>query len=534
VYDPPYVPLNIDAVIDYDKAADFLKNPPSLEPRPNFTNICALQKHIVQALAQLSCPQSAIHGWSGLVMDPATYLLLEGAAFTISPDPGLTAIFPNGAAFAQTVIKTTQATFDRDKNYYLSYKNIMRACFRMLVANVSPQFKVSNNPTLTGWNLTMSNIDVLSQLQVSYGKPNMMMLYTNDTLFHSPMTAGNLPKMLFYQIEQCQEIQGIGNLPYSEEQIIANAVRILHQANIYPLKEFKAWDAVTLKSYPTLKTFIHAAYGCRLTALALRSKSGQNGYANQTIYNLLEEGNEEDTNNNTVTTITQTAALTTATGGTTPSRGTAISAKVAATINQLLANQTAIMSQMAAVTAQMAALAVVPPLAQNTCAYAPREQFYVPPIQQVAVPMQQPFSAAGAYPAGRGGQRGGHGRNQGGRQGGRSCTPFADAMQGAGAAPMMTAMIPFGGGIVQPPPRMRQWRKKLDFSNIYKIHNNWNVCFSCGFDIEDGHTSITCPFKRWNHQDLFTHGNAQQFIVVGYDPCTKGMHKMVLPAGRNT
>jgi hypothetical protein len=126
------------------------------------------------------------------------------------------------------------------------------------------------------------------------------------------------------------------------------------------------------------------------------------------------------------------------------------------------------MSQMAAATAQMAALSVVPPPAQNTCAYTLRNQFYVQPIQQVNVPMQQPFSATGAYPAGRGGQRGGRGHNQGGRQGGCSRTPFADAMQGAGAAPMMTEMIPRGGGIAQPPPGMQQQRKKLDFSNIIK------------------------------------------------------------------
>ncbi len=226
----------MDTVINYDEATGFLKNPPLLEPRPNFTNICALQKHIMQALAQLSCPQSAIHGWLGLTMGPATYLLLEGAAFTIPPDPSLMAISPGGAGIARTAIKTIQATFDRDKNYYLSYKNITRACFRMLDANVSDQFKVSNNPTFTGWNSTMSIIDILDQLQVSYGKPNMMMLYTNETLFRSPMTAGNLPKMLFYRIEQCQEIQPIGNLPYSKEQIIANAVRILLQANIFPLK----------------------------------------------------------------------------------------------------------------------------------------------------------------------------------------------------------------------------------------------------------------------------------------------------------
>jgi hypothetical protein len=68
--------------------------------------------------------------------------------------------------------------------------------------------------------------------------------------------------------------------------------------------------------------------------------------------------------------------------------------------------------------------------------------------------MQQPFSATGAYPVGRGGQRGGRGRNQGGRQGGRSRTPFADAMRGTGAAPTITAMILYGGGRAQPPPGM--------------------------------------------------------------------------------
>ncbi len=309
--------------------------------------------------------------------------------------------------------------------------------------------------------MTMSIIDILGQLQVSYGKPNMMMLYTDNTSFRSPLTAGDLPEMIFYRIKQCQEIQCIGNLPYSKEQIIANAVRILLQANIFPLKEFDAWDAVTPKSYPTVKTFIHVAYGRRLTALALCSTSGQNGYANQTMYNGLEDGNDDDTNDNTVTTIMQMDVS--ATGGTTPSGDTANSAAVAATINQLSANQTVIMSQMAAATAQMAALSIILPPAQNTRAYAPCNQFYVPPIQQVAVPMQQPFSATGAYPTGRGGQHGGRGRNQGGRQSGHSRTPFADAMQGTGAAPMMTKMIPRAGGIAQPPPQNATAAQKTGF-----------------------------------------------------------------------
>ncbi len=81
------------------------------------------------------------------------------------------------------------------------------------------------------------------------------------------------------------------------------------------------------------------------------------------IYNVMEAGLDDDTDDNTVTTVTQTAALTTTAGNAKPSGIMAISAEVAAAINQLSANQLAIMSQMAATNAQMAALSVVPPQA---------------------------------------------------------------------------------------------------------------------------------------------------------------------------
>jgi hypothetical protein len=80
----------------------------------------------------------------------------------------------------------------------------------------------------------------------------------------------------------------------------------------------------------------------------------------------MEAGLDDDTDDNTFTTVTQTAVLTTTAGNATPPGITAISAEVAAAINQLSANQSAIMSQMAATNAQMAALSVVPPQEQHT------------------------------------------------------------------------------------------------------------------------------------------------------------------------
>jgi hypothetical protein len=517
----------MDFIITYDEAAGFLKNPPSLEPRPNFPNIRALRKHIVDGLAQLSCPQSAIHGWSGLAMDPTAYLLLEGVAFTVPADPGPTVVFPGGAAVARTVMKTTEATFERDKNYFLSYKNIVRACFRLLDATVSAQYKVSNNANLTGWNSTMSIIDILAQLQNSYGKPNMMTLFNNDNLFRSPMKSGDSPETLFYRLEQCQEVQLIGQVPYSPEQIISNAIRILATANIFPLKEFDTWDATAMKTYPALKTFFHEAYGRRLTAIELRSTTGQNGYTNNTIYNAFEI--DDDSDDDTVLTIppvTPVAASAVSTMAPTvhSSLPASVSADIAAAINQLSANQSAIMTQMAALSFAPAPAAIGrgQPIA------------FVPPIQRLAVPIQQQFPPGGLGSVG-GGRRQNRGRGRG--RGGRGRTPFADYMRsqgGLGVGPPGSG-VPFGGGavpILQGVPSGLPQVRNPDFSNIYKRHNNWNVCFSCGFDIEDGHTSATCPFKKANHQLAFTRENAQQFIAAGYDPCTKGMHKSILPSNR--
>ena len=104
----------MDTVIEYDKVAGYLKPPPSLEPRPDFNNIRALKKHIIKALSQMFCPQSAVHGWAGLAMDLATYLLVGGIVFAAINNPGPTAIYPQWAA--PTTVKMIDTTFLHNKN----------------------------------------------------------------------------------------------------------------------------------------------------------------------------------------------------------------------------------------------------------------------------------------------------------------------------------------------------------------------------------------------------------------------------------
>jgi hypothetical protein len=87
--------------------------------------------------------------------------------------------------------------FEQNKNYFLSYMNINRACFCMLDDSVPIQIKVSNQTNLTGWNALMSIQDIMTQLEMSYNKPMPMALHNNNLLFCSPMTTTDVPEMLF-------------------------------------------------------------------------------------------------------------------------------------------------------------------------------------------------------------------------------------------------------------------------------------------------------------------------------------------------
>ncbi len=170
-----------DQIITFESVVEFLKNPPTLLPCPDFTKLRALQKHMARALKQLVCPQSTIHGWSGLVLLPMVYALLKPTSFLAPVYPGNVAVYPQFVLPAQ--IKTANAMFTCAQNEWRSYKNIQQACFHMLDENVADQFKVSNVPTLTEWNTSVSIRAMLNQLEGTYGKLDIMTSFANNTLF---------------------------------------------------------------------------------------------------------------------------------------------------------------------------------------------------------------------------------------------------------------------------------------------------------------------------------------------------------------
>jgi hypothetical protein len=291
---------------------------------------------MARALKQLVCPQSTIHGWLGLILLPMVYALLEPNPFLALVCLGNLVVYPQFALSAQ--IKTADAMVARAQNKWKSYKNIQCACFCMLDENVTNQFKVLNMPTLTGWNTSMSIREILNQLEGTYGKPDIVTLFANDKFFRSPFNLVDAPEALFYRIEQCQEIQILARDPYSDMQVINNAVHFMMQASIFPLKEFNNWEAITAKTYPALKTFIAAAYTRHILAQQLRNTARQQGYV-PTSHNMYNMFAEEDNKDTTATTMTNIVALMTGSIIT-----VTIPDSVANAINQLSTNQTALMN----------------------------------------------------------------------------------------------------------------------------------------------------------------------------------------------
>jgi hypothetical protein len=234
---------------------------------------------------------------------------------------------------------------------------------------------------------------IFNQLEDAYGKPLAAALFVNDTLFKSAFSATEAPELLFYRIGQCQEIMTLGKLPYTPEQVIANALRLLMALQIFPTRKFNMWENKAIKMYPALKTFIHEAYLHRLNAMELRNTTSTLGYAPpaQNIYHVLDMGNDDDNSATNMTVMTTIAAVATGTtaasslgqstavGSVHPGLLAAINRSIPPAFNQVVQNQLVFQSQIAArLLAQPHPVQALP-------------AFTNPPVQQVAFPTQQPF-----------------------------------------------------------------------------------------------------------------------------------------------
>jgi hypothetical protein len=241
----------MDATISYDEVAALVGiNIPTLEPCPNFKRIWTLRQHFESALQHLPCPQSVQHGWKGMVMARKLDVLLTIQLFYLPTNLGATATYihsqtPGQAVNKSPLTRTEQASinslFNCRKAYFLPMQNIKQTCFTTLDASVNNAFKVSNNPVVRGWHTGTRVINILDQLSTTFGQPTPAALEANDHIFQSLTSAADPCEAMFCRIEECAETALLGKDPYTDKQLIMNAIRLLLSTGLYT-RAFEDWN----------------------------------------------------------------------------------------------------------------------------------------------------------------------------------------------------------------------------------------------------------------------------------------------------
>jgi hypothetical protein len=198
----------------------------------------------------------------------------------------------------------------------------------------------------------MSIIYIFAQLDATFGKPDAQAILLNDTNFCAPLLLMKTPETLFLQLEECQEVQILALNPYTNKQLIINAVIVLQKANIFPTKDFDDWEALPIQTWASMKTFFQKSFTLRLNAISMHPTLGQHGYANPNPYTIFDAAHKD------IDTSTASTHHAMATKMVPPVRstlrGSTLSQEVASALAQLSHNQNTLMMQ-------MAALSVIPP-----------------------------------------------------------------------------------------------------------------------------------------------------------------------------
>lgn len=482
-----------------------LDGTPTIDGRPTTVTLTRTLEYITDNLRSIPCHQSRENGYAGLAEPPAVQQL-RGTVFTPPTNPGQL-ILPDDVPRGRQA--TLEAAHTLATNRYTTYRNLNDAIRTTLERCIQPMYRpeaigAGENAT---WPMEWTALQIVEALQRRYQKVSPTEKTRVQQEFPQPFNQ-NLPiEQLFSRHENHQKIATMAGVAYTTEQLIHNVVDRLRECPLYT-RAIEAWDELPERERDTwqaCKSHFLAAYERILD----RPAAARNAYANHAA-----ESNEDEVS--LVDTVVEMGTAFNSFGETYNSN-----------VNQINDNISTLTESMANLSNQVAMIAT-----QVNQGGPPAQQvpFVAPPVQPVPYVAPPPYAppnyAAPAYqppvaPAPQPPQRG----RRGGRRNGRNQQSNANnrALQQYQPPPAQQGAIP----PYQPHMGQQPRGRRTTQLNYVKYHNNWYVCYSCGFDVD--HESHTCQNKKPGHRDDFTRHNHQEFAAKGWPFCKKGMHKNQLP-----
>jgi hypothetical protein len=406
---------------------------------------------------------------------------------------------------------------------YNSEQNVDRAVIAALDIAVPDDFK-SGGVAANGWSGNINARDIIANLKDKYGTPGPADKAKIEALYMKPYNPSRPIESMFKELETARMMSILAHVPYTNEQILDKALTKLQVTNQYR-NALIDWaltvsEDATNNNWDAFKDHFIQAYTANQAALTV-THGGYHGASN-----LTDDFNDDDS----LGSIQASLA----------SLQMANNASVQATNDQLSNLTENTHQQFAQLAQQMAMLAnqtqqmrMMPNTMPHQTYNMPQYQHHAQMAQQPHIPPNVPAYIPSphhtqptnqtSYERGatrRSGGRGGR-RNQ---RGGRHNPP-----------PPHTAISNYPAAYGNIPPPNNQMATpygqpaRTPYSNTTKHFANWNYCYTCGFDVEEWHTSTTCPNPKPGHQQQCNRQNFQGYKDAGHRPSAKAQHKKSLP-----
>ena len=291
IVEPPIAPPAYETTLAM--ATDTIGNLPTLHPRPNHSNIRALERDLFDKLQAIQSAQSDEWGYRGLAEQPAEYAMKSATPWMDAPNPG-----PHrSVGLNAQLTRDAEAIYDASKMEYLSQLNVTQAIINALNIAVPKEFKRGTNAagTIMGASPYRNNNNprtILLALRTLYGRPTPAEKQANNALFGAPWNPADPIETYFDRLEDCFVTAIIATPPYTMAQMMDMAIMTLQITGLYSqaLTEWESKPPID-RTWDALKSHFATAYNLRL--ISGTTTAGHAGY--HSASNVVEN---DDTLNN--------------------------------------------------------------------------------------------------------------------------------------------------------------------------------------------------------------------------------------------
>jgi hypothetical protein len=234
----------------------FLAKPDPIRGEPTRAKLVTLRECLYANASQIPTTRGGgLYGYLGAIIPAAEYLALPNAAAFVTPvHPGN--LLAHGHAGTSHEIADALRAHAEQIRQFEEYQVLMQALRRQIIDTVEEKYIMSLRNKYTRYN-AVSPTAMITHLFDTYGKITPEDMLKNEQHLNEPWDGSEPFELVIERIQECIELATEAGRPYSAEQIMDRAFRIVAQTGLYPddLKEWKK-KAEADKTWENYKPFM--------------------------------------------------------------------------------------------------------------------------------------------------------------------------------------------------------------------------------------------------------------------------------------